>query len=66
MTSRLPLPSERKKKRLHGEISQYAQAHAGTDLDLDGTLEDAGLAALQSEEVGSLPETALRLAITRA
>jgi hypothetical protein len=41
---------QRRKKRLHDEIAHYAQAHAGTDLDLDEMLESAGLAALQSEE----------------
>ncbi|HKH44681.1 MAG TPA: hypothetical protein VKM72_08465 [Thermoanaerobaculia bacterium] len=35
--------SQQKRKRLHEEIAAFAEAHAGTDLDLDEDLERAGL-----------------------
>jgi hypothetical protein len=42
--------AETTKQRLHKEIAAYAEANAGTDVDLDEDLEQAGLEALQEEE----------------
>jgi len=38
--------SQRRRQRLHDEIAAWATEHAGTDLDLDKDLEQAGLDAL--------------------
>jgi hypothetical protein len=35
--------AQRKRERLHQEIAAWANEHAGTDLDLDRDLEQAGL-----------------------
>ncbi|HYU35857.1 MAG TPA: hypothetical protein VEW48_27180 [Thermoanaerobaculia bacterium] len=40
----------RKRQRLHEEIAAFAEAHAGTDLDLDEDLERAGIEAILSED----------------
>lgn len=40
---------QRRKQRLHEEISAFARAEAGTDLDLDEELEQAGLEAIRAE-----------------
>jgi len=37
---------QRKRQRLHEEIAAFAEAHAGTDLDLDEDLERAGIEAI--------------------
>ena len=39
---------QRRKERLHGEIAAWATEHAGTSLDLDKDLEQAGLEALET------------------
>ncbi len=39
----------KKRQRLHDEIAAFAEAHAGTDLDLDEDLERAGIDAILSE-----------------
>jgi hypothetical protein len=41
---------DRKKQRLHEEIATYAAANAGTNIDLDEDLEQAGLEALDAGE----------------
>ena len=41
---------DRKKQRLYEEIAAYATASAGTDVDLDEDLEQAGLEALEAGE----------------
>jgi plasmid stability protein len=41
--------AQRRKWRLHQEIAAWASAHAGTDLDLDHDLEQAGIEALEGE-----------------
>jgi hypothetical protein len=43
---------QRRKQRLHEEITAWAAEHAGTDLDLDRDLEKAGLevVAIESSE----------------
>jgi predicted transcriptional regulator len=41
--------AQRRKQRLHNEISAFAGAEAGTDLDLDEGLEQAGLEAIEAE-----------------
>lgn len=38
--------TQRRRQRLHDEITAWAAEHAGTDLDLDKDLEQAGLDAL--------------------
>ena len=40
---------QRKRQRLHEEIAAFAEAHAGTDLDLDEDLERAGIEAILNE-----------------
>ena len=35
------------RQRLHEEIAAFAEIHAGTDLDLDEDLEQAGLEAIR-------------------
>lgn len=40
---------QRKRERLHAEIAAFAEAHAGTDLDLDEDLERAGIEAIRNE-----------------
>ena len=40
---------ERRRQRLHEEIAVWAVEHAGTSLDLDRDLEQAGLEALEAE-----------------
>lgn len=40
----------RRKQRLHEEIAAFAAANAGTELDLDEALEQAGLEALKAGE----------------
>jgi hypothetical protein len=37
---------QRRKQRLHEEIAAFAQAQAGTDLDLDEELEQSGIEAI--------------------
>lgn len=39
---------QRRRERLHGEIAAWAAEHAGTSLDLDKDLEQAGLEALET------------------
>ena len=39
----------RRKERLHAEIAAFAAEHAGTDLDLDGDLEQAGIDVIKAE-----------------
>lgn len=39
---------QRQKQRLHEEIAAWAAGHAGTDLDLDKELEQAGIEALET------------------
>jgi plasmid stability protein len=41
--------AQRKKQRLYEEIAAFAKAEAGTDLDLDEELEQAGIASLMAE-----------------
>lgn len=41
--------TERRKQRRYQEIAGWASEHAGTDLDLDSDLEEAGLEALDTE-----------------
>lgn len=41
---------QQKKRRLHEEIASFAAAHAGTSLDLDEDLEQAGIDSIQAEE----------------
>ena len=41
--------AQRKKQRLYDEIAAFARAEAGTDLDLDGELEQAGIDSLLAE-----------------
>jgi hypothetical protein len=41
--------AQRKKQRLYEEIAAFAKAAAGTDLDLDEELEQAGIASLMAE-----------------
>lgn len=41
--------AQRRKLRLHRQIAAWAAEHAGTDLDLDQDLEQAGLEALEAE-----------------
>lgn len=40
------------KQRLHEEIAAYAEANAGTEVDLDEDLEQAGLEALREDKEG--------------
>jgi predicted transcriptional regulator len=40
---------QRQKHRLHEEIAAWAAEHAGTDLDLDKELEQAGIEALERQ-----------------
>lgn len=41
--------AQRRKLRLHRQIAAWAAAHAGSGLDLDQDLEQAGLEALAAE-----------------
>jgi hypothetical protein len=41
--------TQRRKQRLHEEIAAWAAEHAGTNLDLDKDLEQAGLEVLTTE-----------------
>jgi hypothetical protein len=41
---------QRKRQRLHEEIAAFAEAHAGTELDLDEDLERAGIEAIRNED----------------
>jgi predicted transcriptional regulator len=41
---------QKKRQRLHEEIAAFAEAHAGTELDLDEDLERAGIEALRNED----------------
>lgn len=41
--------AQKKKQRLHEEIAAFAKAAAGTDLDLDEELEQAGIDSLLAE-----------------
>jgi plasmid stability protein len=41
--------AQRKKQRLHEEIAAFTRAEAGTDLDLDEELEQAGIESLLAE-----------------
>jgi hypothetical protein len=43
--------ADRRKQRLHEEIAAFAAAEAGTELDLDEELEQAGLEAVRPERV---------------
>jgi predicted DNA-binding protein len=58
--------AERRKKRLHAEIAEFAFAHGGTDIDLDKDLEHAGitqrLGALSAADLRAV-EAAIRAAI---
>jgi plasmid stability protein len=38
---------QRRRQRLHAEIAAFASDHAGSDLDLDKDLEQAGIEALR-------------------
>lgn len=55
-----------KRQRIHREIAAYAAAHAGTGIDLDADLEQAGFETLEAGEskltqpIGTLPEQFLR------
>jgi Bacterial antitoxin of type II TA system, VapB len=40
----------RHRERRHAEIAVFAKEHAGTDLDLDGDLEEAGIEAVEAAE----------------
>ena len=40
----------RRKKRLHSAIKDFASEHAGTDVDLDTDLEQAGIEILLAED----------------
>lgn len=44
----LPLSPELREMR-HAELAAWAAQHAGSDLDLDGDLEQAGLEVLKAE-----------------
>jgi hypothetical protein len=39
----------RKRERRHAEIAAFAKEHAGTDLDLDRDLEEAGIEVVEAE-----------------
>jgi len=41
--------AQRRKQRLHEEIAAFARAQAGTELDLDEELEQAGIDSLLAE-----------------
>jgi hypothetical protein len=41
--------AQRRKQRLHEEIAAFARSQAGTELDLDEDLEQAGLEAIRAE-----------------
>lgn len=41
---------QRRRQRLHEEIAAFAEAHAGTDLDLDEDLERAGIEVILNEK----------------
>lgn len=41
---------KKKRQRLHEEIAAFAEAHAGTELDLDEDLERAGIEAIRNED----------------
>lgn len=41
--------AQRRKQRLHQEIAAWATEHAGSDLDLDNSLEQAGLEVIGAE-----------------
>ena len=41
--------AQRRKQRLHEEIAAFARDHAGTDLDLDEDLEQAGIEVILGE-----------------
>lgn len=41
--------TQRRRQRLHDEIAAWANEHAGTDLDLNRDLEQAGLESLADE-----------------
>jgi hypothetical protein len=43
--------AQRRKQRLHEEIAAFARDQAGTELDLDEELEQAGLEAILAERV---------------
>lgn len=40
---------QKRRERLHAEIAAFAEAHAGTALDLDEDLEKAGIEAIRNE-----------------
>jgi hypothetical protein len=42
--------SQHRRARLHGEIAAFAREHAGSELDLDGDLEQAGIAVIEAEK----------------
>lgn len=41
---------QKKRQRLHEQIAAFADAYAGTDLDLDKDFERAGLEAIRNED----------------
>ncbi len=41
---------QRKRQRLYSEIASFAAEHGGTDLDLDESLERAGIEALKAAD----------------
>lgn len=43
---------KKKRQRLHEEIAAFAEAHAGTELDLDEDLERAGIESIRNEDRG--------------
>jgi hypothetical protein len=47
------MPTQR--QRLHEEIAAWAAEHAGTSLDLDKDLEQAGLEAIEEDRSSWLP-----------
>ena len=41
---------KKKRQRLHEEIAAFAEAHAGTELDLDEDLERASIESIRNED----------------
>lgn len=41
---------QQKRRRLHAEIAEYASAQAGTAVDLDEELEEAGIELIETED----------------
>ena len=42
--------SQRRRGRLHAEIAAFAAEHAGTSLDLDEDLEEAGIGLMEAQD----------------